>query len=86
MEKQIEIEISLHPVAYLVYWGVENKRPSYPAYETIKEAEETAACIKSNTEIRALYSAKDVDELLRKFILANEQLHLRIHQLEKSNV
>lgn len=45
------------PVAWLVYAGILDMRPVYPAYNTKELAESAAACIKSNTEVRPLYLA-----------------------------
>ena len=44
------------PVAYMVFWGIGEMRPHYPAYNTREIAEYSASQIKSNTEIRPLYT------------------------------
>ena len=45
------------PAAYMVFWGIGEMRPHYPAYNTREIAELAALQIKSITEVRALYTA-----------------------------
>lgn len=60
------------PAAYQVWWGLMQKQPHWPPYKTYDEAREAAQWIKSNTEIRALYSCEAISSV--KAYLTNELL------------
>lgn len=50
-----DIESSRIPVAYEVWWGLEDMRPCNEVFRYYRDAEALAGTIKSPTEIRPLY-------------------------------
>ena len=58
------IAINADPVAWMVFWGLIEMRPNYPAYNTKDSADLVAGSIKSRTEVRALYDSTTVQALL----------------------
>lgn len=54
---------AVEPVAWMVWWGVCDMRPSWPPYKTRAEAEDHASTIKSVTEVRPLSAAPPAQQL-----------------------
>lgn len=53
---RLPVALKREPDAWMVWWGLCDMRPHWPPFKTKAEAEAHAAMIKSNTEVRPLYT------------------------------
>lgn len=49
-------EAAKEPIGWQVWWGLGTMRPHWPPFKTRSDAETHASMIKSNTEVRPLYT------------------------------
>lgn len=71
----------VEPVAYLIYAGLGNMRPVYPAHRTLGDAQEFAGEIKSVTKIVPLYTAPGthIEVILPRAVVEQPSYDMSIH-------